>query len=134
MNFFGNTLLCFKTDAADWFIVYIYINCSINLCWIDRCRKHFRNICLYSYWIIFTGKKFNWTVRYKFTETIFSFGYRNVKCVFIASDCDEFMTQSVRELCESRQIPVISAFTKKEIGRACGIKVKAAACAVIEPR
>ena len=32
MNFFGNTLLCFKTDAADWFIVYIYINCSINLC------------------------------------------------------------------------------------------------------
>ena len=59
---------------------------------------------------------------------------QNVKCVFIASDCDEFMTQSVRELCESRQIPVISAFTKKEIGRACGIKVKAAACAVIEPR
>ena len=32
---------------------------------------------------------------------------QNVKCVFI---------------------------TKKEIGRACGIKVKAAACAVIEPR
>ena len=59
---------------------------------------------------------------------------QNVKCVFIASDCDEFMTQAVRELCESRQIPVISAFTKKEIGRACGIKVKAAACAVIEPR
>lgn len=59
---------------------------------------------------------------------------QNVKCVFIASDCDEFMTQLVRELCESRQIPVISAFTKKEIGRACGIKVKAAACAVIEPR
>lgn len=59
---------------------------------------------------------------------------QNVKCVFIASDCDEFMTQAVRELCESRQIPVISAFTKKEIGKACGIKVKAAACAVIEPR
>ena len=83
MNFFGNTLLCFKTDAADWFIVYIYINCSINLCWIDRCRKHFRNICLYSYWIIFTDKKFYWTVRYKLTETIFSFGYRNVKRIFI---------------------------------------------------
>ena len=38
---------------------------------------------------------------------------QNVKCVFIASDCDEFMTQSVRELCECRQIPVISAFVVK---------------------
>ena len=59
---------------------------------------------------------------------------QKVSCVFIASDCDEFIAQPVRELCEMHQIPVISAFTKKEIGRACGIKVKAAACAVIEPR
>ena len=36
--------------------------------------------------------------------------------------------------CQASDIPAIQEFTKKEIGRACGIKVKAAAAAVLRKR
>ena len=52
-------------------------------------------------------------------------------CVFIASDCDERISQPLLEACQSSGIPVEQGFTKKEIGRACGIKVKAASAALI---
>ena len=45
-------------------------------------------------------------------------------CVFIASDCDERISRPLMEACQSSGIPVEQGFTKKEIGRACGIKVK----------
>lgn len=81
MGFFGNTLLCFQINTAGRLIIYIYINCSIYLCWIDRSSKCFWNIYLDIYGIVIAGKKLNSTVRNKFTEAIFSFRYRNVKCV-----------------------------------------------------
>ncbi len=55
-------------------------------------------------------------------------------CVFIASDCDEKFSRPLHEVCAARGVPVTGEFTKKELGRACGIKVKAAACAVLQVR
>lgn len=56
------------------------------------------------------------------------------KAVFIASDCDDRIADPLKELCAQHQVPTVTDFTKKEIGRACGIKVKAAACAILESR
>lgn len=55
-------------------------------------------------------------------------------CVFIASDCDERIARPLLEACQSSGIPVEQGFTKKEIGRACGIKVKAASAAILKSR
>lgn len=55
-------------------------------------------------------------------------------CVFIASDCDEKISGPLHASCETRGVPVTAEFTKKELGRACGIKVKAAAAAVLRSR
>ena len=52
-------------------------------------------------------------------------------CVFIAS---ERISRPLMEACQSSGIPVEQGFTKKEIGRACGIKVKAASAAVLKSR
>lgn len=54
--------------------------------------------------------------------------------VFIASDCDEKFSGPLLEACATRGVPVATGFTKKELGRACGIKVKAAAAAVLNSR
>lgn len=54
--------------------------------------------------------------------------------VFIASDCDERISAPLKEACSAKSVPVTSDFTKKEIGKACGIKVKAATAAVVQPR
>ena len=51
--------------------------------------------------------------------------------VFIASDCDERISAPLKEACSEKSVPVTSDFTKKEIGKACGIKVKAATAAVV---
>ena len=44
-------------------------------------------------------------------------------CVFVASDCDERFSAKL-----------VESFSKKEMGEACGIKVKAAAAAVLKAR
>lgn len=59
---------------------------------------------------------------------------QEVTAVFIASDCDERISNPLKTICQESSIPVIQDFTKKEIGRACGIKVKAAAAAVLKSR
>lgn len=54
--------------------------------------------------------------------------------VFIASDCDEKISVPLNEACSAKGVPVSAAYTKKELGKACGIKVKAAAAAVLKSR
>lgn len=56
------------------------------------------------------------------------------ECVFIASDCDEKFSKPLYEACARRGVAVVGEFTKKDLGRACGIKVKAAAAAVLQTR
>ncbi len=51
--------------------------------------------------------------------------------VFIASDADRRISEPLREACVSKKVPVTADFSKKELGKACGIKVKAAAACVL---
>lgn len=51
--------------------------------------------------------------------------------VFIAADCDERISAPLKEACSAKDVPVTDTFTKKEIGKACGIKVKAATAAIV---
>ncbi len=56
------------------------------------------------------------------------------RAVFLASDCDDRIADPLKALCAEHNIPMVTDFTKKESGRACGIKVKAAACAILISR
>ena len=51
--------------------------------------------------------------------------------VFIASDADERISAPLKEACALKQIPITDSFSKKDLGKACGIKVKAAAACVL---
>lgn len=51
--------------------------------------------------------------------------------VFIASDADERISAPLKEACEGKAIPITDSFSKKDLGKACGIKVKAAAACVL---
>lgn len=52
--------------------------------------------------------------------------------VFIASDCDERISLPLETACNEAEVPYTREYSKKDIGKACGIKVKAAACAVLK--
>ena len=55
------------------------------------------------------------------------------KLVFIANDADEYVVEKLRGLCEANNIVPLLEWNMLELGRACGIHVKAAACAVLNP-
>jgi large subunit ribosomal protein L7A len=67
-------------------------------------------------------------------ETARAIEKKEAVVVFIASDCDDRIAGPLKESAREAGIPVENSFTRKEIGRACGIKVKAAACAVVSTR
>lgn len=77
-------------------------------------------------------KKSSFVVGMKETERALEKG--EAVYVFIASDCDDRISGPLKEACSARDIPFSAAYAKKEIGKACGIKVKAAACAVLGTR
>lgn len=52
--------------------------------------------------------------------------------VYIASDADERVTGRLMQLCRENAVPVENTETMLEIGRACGINVKAAAAAILK--
>lgn len=66
-----------------------------------------------------------------FKETERAINAKKVKYVFIAKDCDERIALPLLSICSEHNISINRDFTKKEIGRACKIKVKAATAAVI---
>jgi large subunit ribosomal protein L7A len=51
--------------------------------------------------------------------------------VFVAADAEERVLRPILESCTERAVPVSSAATMVDLGKACGIKVKAAAAAVL---
>lgn len=53
--------------------------------------------------------------------------------VFVASDADRRVVQDVLAAGRERGLPVIETASMKELGRACGIAVGAAAAAVLAP-
>lgn len=52
--------------------------------------------------------------------------------VFIGSDADERVTGNLKELCRMNEVPCVATESMMEIGRACGINVKAAAAAILK--
>lgn len=52
--------------------------------------------------------------------------------VYIAQDADERVTWKLQQLCEEQGVPVDGQHTMLEIGRACGIQVKAGAAAILK--
>ena len=53
------------------------------------------------------------------------------KAVFIAEDSERRIVISIRELCESNDVEIIPVSTMKELGKACGIDVGAAAAVLL---
>lgn len=55
-----------------------------------------------------------------------------VKTVFIAEDADSYVTNKIVELCNEQSIEVIKINSMKELGKICGIDVKAACAALLK--
>ena len=53
--------------------------------------------------------------------------------VFVAKDSVERFTEKLVELCEEKAVSVVMVETMHELGKACGIHVKAAAAAILNP-
>ena len=51
--------------------------------------------------------------------------------VFLAEDADPRITQPVEALCAEKGVPVRRSGSMKELGRACGIAVGCAVCALL---
>ena len=54
------------------------------------------------------------------------------KKVFIAKDAEPRVVRELKDLCEENSIHIITPNSMKELGKACGIDVKAAVAAIIE--
>lgn len=70
------------------------------------------------------------TVGVKQTEKAVTKGAAQM--VFVASDADERVTGNLLMLCQEHKVPVVDTEGMCDIGRACGINVKAAAAAILK--
>ncbi len=52
--------------------------------------------------------------------------------VFVAKDADRRVTDPVVRAAQEKGLPVVQEHTGKELGRACGIAVSAAAAAILQ--
>ncbi len=52
--------------------------------------------------------------------------------VFVAANADPRLTAELISLCETNRVEVVTAGTMNELGKACGIRVKAAAAAILK--
>lgn len=57
---------------------------------------------------------------------------KTAELVYIASDADERVTTKLGELCEEHGVAVNNTESMLDLGRACGINVKAAAAAILK--
>ena len=51
--------------------------------------------------------------------------------VYLACDADPRLTEPLRELCRTQDVPCNGSMTLQQLGRACGIAVPAAAVALL---
>lgn len=54
------------------------------------------------------------------------------KVVYIARDAEEFVTRDLMKAAQKRSLEVVQIDTMVQLGKACGIEVKAAAAAILE--
>ena len=57
---------------------------------------------------------------------------QTAQTVFIASDADERVTGKLLRLCQEHDVRTVATESMCDIGRACGINVKAAAAAILK--
>lgn len=54
------------------------------------------------------------------------------KVVYIANDAEKHVIKPLLKLCEEHGVPVVYMDTMEELGKSCGIEVKAASAAIVE--
>lgn len=54
------------------------------------------------------------------------------KTVFLARDADEKVLAALKQLCEANAVETLYADSMKQLGKACGIEVGAAAVAILK--
>ena len=52
--------------------------------------------------------------------------------VYVAQDCDLFIKNKIRALCDSHGVRLMEADSKLALGRACGVEVPAACAALLK--
>jgi len=55
------------------------------------------------------------------------------KTVYVADDADPRLVQNLRDLCALSEVECVSALSRKELAKACGVDVPTAAAAVLKP-
>lgn len=65
-------------------------------------------------------------------QTIKTVETDRARVVFIAKDADEKVTLDLKELCNKKSIEIIYVDSMKQLGRACGIEVRASAACLKE--
>jgi len=76
-------------------------------------------------------KKANYVTGTK--QTLKAIQAGKAKHVFVAGDAEERVLRPILVACTENVVPVSSVGTMDDLGRACGIKVKAAAAAALSP-
>ena len=64
-------------------------------------------------------------VQIGFKQVMRALDESRAKKVFLALDCDEKMKVSVSAMCEEKKVPLFYVSTMDELGKKCGIDVKA---------
>ena len=56
----------------------------------------------------------------------------NALKVYLAENADTRMISPLQQVCQTQKIPIVSGYSMKELGTACGIDVGAAAIAILK--
>jgi len=65
-----------------------------------------------------------------FKQTVKAIKNGTVTKVYLAEDADDFIKQSVQDVCRDRNIQIIYVSNMKELGDACGIDIGASTAAI----
>ncbi|KEI83887.1 ribosomal L7Ae/L30e/S12e/Gadd45 family protein [Clostridium botulinum] len=65
-------------------------------------------------------------------QTVKALKNNTVKALYVSKDADESLIKPLIELAEENSIDIIKVDTMKELGRLCGIDVRAATAALLK--
>jgi len=65
-------------------------------------------------------------------QTLRALSKNEVSIVYVSEDADTFVTKPIIEVCTNQNIEIIYFDNMRELGKACGIDVNAAAAAVLK--
>jgi len=65
-------------------------------------------------------------------QTLRAISKNEASMVYVSEDADSFVTKPIIEVCTNQNIEIIYFDNMRELGKACGIDVNAAAAAVLK--